>query len=108
MTVIKPTVTDEMIEQAARASFAAGAENAAHEYGLDHPVTWDGHLSDRDRNQERLRARAALEAAAPRLYAAALESMAEYIGPDDGLLMTPAEVKHRLRWQADQLRRAGR
>ena len=42
---------------------------------------------------------------APLIAAKALEAMADHIGPDDGLLMTPAEVKHRLRWQAEQLRR---
>ena len=57
-------VTDEMIEKAARESFAAGAENAAREYGLDQPITWED-ISDRDHNHWCLCTRAALSAVLP-------------------------------------------
>ena len=78
-------ITGAMVEAAAKAGFAAGAVNAAQEYELDQPVTWDGHLTDRDRAHERLRARAALEAVAPLIAAKAW---------DEGYAMSERELDH--------------
>ena len=107
MSTVKPTVTDEMIEQ--------GRKARDGHYLRVSPVGctcgWKSRTYIEADGLQRFEAHLvelALEAAAPHMYAVALDAMAEHVGPDDGLLMTPAEVKHRLRWQAEQLRRAGR
>lgn len=73
-------LTPDIIEQAARAGFAAAAANAATHCGLDEPVAWGEHLTDDDREHELIRTRAALSAAAPLIAAQTLEDAAGEVG----------------------------
>lgn len=82
---IDNTLDAAIVEKAARAGFEAAAANAAREYGLGKPVTWDEHLTARDREYELNRTRAILTAAAPLIAAKALRKAAAEMG-DEGFL----------------------
>lgn len=76
----------EVVEAAARAMFAE--EQCDRRQKLDLEANWTGRLDDRDRNEYRRLARAALEAAAPHAAAQALSEAADelaklpYVRPD--------------------------